>query len=384
MQNKLTILFKLILIILLSGINDLVYCQSNSSDVQIRSVFDNLVLAYGSAKSAPQLIIISNRPGQIPPAKYYPDPKPAIKVDAFLFEICRTFGIDSLNALSIILSHELAHYYSDHTFCTDYAYVLKDHSKELSQILKTTSYEELISKETEADQKGLFFAAAAGYQPFEIQSALLDKVYLQYEYPDNLPGYPTKQQRKAIAQEAAERASRLYLTFKSGLVAMEAKDYDKAIAAFEEANSYIPFRENYNNLGVAKALKAIALKEADEIEKQFPNRFLYPFEVDNSSRLKNEITRGWDDNQDSITYFLKSAQKDLEKAISLDPGYIKGYINLACVFDLLGNPYSAIGKINELPVEQRTSAEVQRLLAIAYFHNNQEEKANEIWKELKM
>lgn len=374
--------YKLILTILFA----VAYVFSNSQpagDVQIRSVFNNLVMAYGSARSAPQLIIVSDKPGKIPPAKYYPDPKPMIKVDAYLYEICRTFGKDSLNALSIILSHELAHYYSDHTFCYDYAYVLKDRNTELSQILKTSSYEDMISKETEADQKGLFFAAAAGYHPFEIQSALLDQIYLQYHYPDNLPGYPTKQQRKSIAQEATERADQLYSTFKSGLASMEAKEYDKAIASFEEANSYIPFRENYNNIGVAKARKALELKEPDDDEKEFPHRFLYPLEIENSIRLRNEVTRDLDDNLAQIDLLLISAQRDFERAISLDPGYTKGYINLACVFDLLGNPYAAIGKIKELSIEQQQSIDSQCILAIAYFHNDQKAEANAIWEKLK-
>jgi len=384
MQNRHTCLNKLILTILLYGLTGSLFSQQPGGDVQIRTVFDNLVMAYGNAKTVPQLIILSSKSGQIPPAKYYPDPKPTIKVDAFLFEICRAFLKDSLNALSIILSHELAHYYSDHTFCSDYAYVMKDRNKELSKMLKTTSNEDLISKETEADQKGLFFAAAAGYQPFEIQSTLLDQIYMQYQYPDNLPGYPTKQQRKTIAQEAAERASQLYLTFKSGLAAMETKEYDKAIAAFEEANSYIPFRENYNNMGVAKALKALGLKEPDDIEKQYPNRFLYPFEIDNTSRLNNEVTRDLDEGIEHLTMLLKSAQRDFERAISLDPGYMKSYINLACVFDLLDNPNAAIGKIKELSIKQQQSVNAQRILAIAYFHNNQEAEANAIWKDLKM
>lgn len=376
--------YKLILTILFA----VAYVFSNSQpacDVQIRNVFNNLVMAYGCAKSAPQLIIVCEKSGQIPPAKYYPDPKPTIKVDFFLTEICRTFGKDSLNALSIVLSHELAHYYSDHTFCSDYAYVLKDRNKELSHILKTTGYQDMISKETEADQKGLFFAAAAGYQPFEIQSALLDQIYSKYHYPDNLPGYPTKQQRKAIAQEAAERANQLYSTFKSGLAAMEAKDYDKAIAAFEEANSYIPFRENYNNLGVALARKALELKEPDYSEKQFPNRFLYPLEVDNTSRLKQDISRGEDrDKLNKIDSLLKYAQKDFQEAIRLDQGYVKAYINLACVYDLLGNPEAAIGKIKELPLEEQQNTNAMRILAIAYYHAERKEKAEEIWNELKL
>ena len=82
---------------------------------------------------------------------------------------------------------------------------------------------------------------------------------------------------------------------------------------------------------------------------------------------------------------LKVAQKDFQEAIRLDPNFTKGYINLACVYDLLGNPNAAIGTIKDLkPIEQQKSTDAQRILAIAYFHDKQENKANDIWNELKI
>ena len=76
---------------------------------------------------------------------------------------------------------------------------------------------------------------------------------------------------------------------------------------------------------------------------------------------------------------LKDAQKDFQEAIRLDPDFTKGYINLACVHDLLGNPNATIGIIKDLkPIEQK-STDAQRILAIAYFHNKQEDKAEEVW-----
>jgi tetratricopeptide (TPR) repeat protein len=277
----------------------------------------------------------------------------------------------------------LAHYYSDHTFCSDYAYALKDQSKSLSDLLKTVSKEDKISKETEADQKGFFYAAAAGFPPFEVQSSVLDQIYAAYRYPDNLPGYPSKQQRISIALTAEGKAKELYDTFETGLKYLEEKEYEKAITAFEEANSYIPFRENYNNMGVARTLWALDLKEPDYVEKEYPDRFLYPLETDNTSRLKKDIERGIDyEKQEKIEVLLKTAKTNFQEAIRLDFGYIKSYINLACVFDLLGNPEGAIGKINELPVEMRKTKEALRIRAIAYFHMNREQEAEEIWNEL--
>ena len=78
---------------------------------------------------------------------------------------------------------------------------------------------------------------------------------------------------------------------------------------------------------------------------------------------------------------LRSAQKDFEKAISLDPKYIIAYVNLACVFDLLGNSYAALGKIYEIPKFEDNKKALQ-VLAIAYFNSGNLKKANEIWNTL--
>jgi tetratricopeptide (TPR) repeat protein len=79
---------------------------------------------------------------------------------------------------------------------------------------------------------------------------------------------------------------------------------------------------------------------------------------------------------------LKRAQKDFEKAISLDDSYVQSYINLACVFDLLGNPMAAIGKIKELPKKQQESTDAMRILAIAYYNLKMEERAEEFWSKI--
>jgi tetratricopeptide (TPR) repeat protein len=91
-----------------------------------------------------------------------------------------------------------------------------------------------------------------------------------------------------------------------------------------------------------------------------------------------------DDNSEEMEQLLKDAQKDFQEAIRLDPNFTKGYINLACVLDLLGNYPKSIGTILELSKDKQNTLEAKRILAIAYFHDKQENKANAIWNELKM
>ena len=294
------------LALIFCGMSLFAFGQSKE-DKPIQMVFNQLVMAYGSSKPAPQLDIVYDKSKKIKPAEYITTTlKPTIRIDANLYTLCRTYGKDSLNALSIVLSHELAHYYGNHLFCSDYAYAIRNTNKTLAPELRNSSLSSRIEKETEADRNGFFYAAAAGFSPFGLQSNLIDKIYTEYGLPDVQPGYPTKQERKNIARTSEEEANRLYGYFKTGLQALEDKKYDDAITAFELANSKIPYRENYNNLGVAKTLKALELKPPDDIEKKFPSRFTYPIEVDNNSRLHKEVTRGLDDNSEEIESLLKT------------------------------------------------------------------------------
>ncbi|OYU83008.1 MAG: hypothetical protein CFE24_13190 [Flavobacterium sp. BFFFF2] len=382
MEIKTITFFKKGLILFFSMMPIFLFAQ-NKEELQIRKVFDQLVLAYGSAKTAPELVILQQR--QDLPAFFKFENKPVVSVDKYLFTICRTFGKDSLNALSVVVSHELAHYYNEHHFCTDFAFAMRNKNEVFSKKVKLIDRNQKIIYETQADDKGLFYAAIAGYEPFEVQPKLIDAIYTQYRIKDVIE-YPTKAQRKEIAKNALLKAKSLYQTFKVGLTHMQEKNYDKAIEAFNTVNNDFPSRENYNNLGMARTLIALSIKTISSEEKHQPDRFLYPLELENKSRLSKETTRTLDDQPTDMEKLLKDAQKDFQEAIRLDPNFTKAHINLACVHDLLDDPMGAISIITKqlLPKEARTNAEAQRILAIAYFHNGQEQKAEEIWKELKI
>lgn len=352
-----------------------------NTEKQVSLVFYQLISVYGSAKPAPELKVDK----YTLPASYIANPKPTIKVDLSLYKLCQTFGKDSLNALAVVLSHELTHYYNDHTFCSDYAFANFKANTELQKKIGQASYNARIEKESEADIKGFFYAAAAGFQPHGIQGLLIGKIYTTYKLPDIQKGYPTKQERIAIVNKAEKTATQLYEYFKSGLTALENKQYDQAIDFFNKANSQVPFRENWNNIGVAYARKALNLKLPSKAEADNANRFLYPLEIENKSRLLNERTRSIDDTTEEMQKLLNEAQNAFEKALQLDPSFHKIRINLACVYDLQSKHNSAIAEISEkLPVEVRASNEAKRILAIAYWNAELEEKAEIIWMELNL
>ncbi|KSA14192.1 hypothetical protein [Maribacter dokdonensis] len=356
-----------------------------SSTDQITEVFHQLVSAYGNSKTSPKLKIISTGK-QKTPAIYFASPTPTIRVDNNLIQICSQFGKDSSSALSIILSHELAHYYDDHTFCTDFAFAIRKNNTYLSGKLKSLSKNEKLALETEADHKGLFYSCIAGYKPFNIYPKLLDVIYSEYQLSENIEGYPTKQERKDISLVAEIKASKLNTLFLKGLASIKKGDYDGAIDNFKTLNNYFPSRENYNNLGVSRTLKALSFIPINRLSAKYPNRFSYPLALDKISRLNQPSSSRnlYEISNADIIALLKLAQRDFEKAISLDESYTKGYINLACVFELLDNPMASLGKIRELPAKERKSKEALRISAISYYSLDQKDKADAIWKQLKL
>ncbi len=111
-----------------------------------------------------------------------------VKVGSTLIELCRRFGKDSTNAIAHVLSHELAHYYQNHAWISNFtsAYANVEWSRKL-----TESEQQLLPVyETQADEMGFFYALNAGYQSWKVSGAVLDSIYTWYELPKELPGYP--------------------------------------------------------------------------------------------------------------------------------------------------------------------------------------------------
>jgi tetratricopeptide (TPR) repeat protein len=370
---------KLALIISFIFISQLSYGLGDDKKT-VKEIFNKIVLAYGSPKSAPQLIF--SEKNMSTPAIYYASPNARIIVDPKFFEICKSMQGYERNAMAIVLSHELAHYYSDHTFCSDFAFAMRDDNRELSGKLKQLSKSEKIALETEADLNGLFYATSAGYNPFAIYAELLEKIYAYYKLNDRVEGYPSKSERIAIHSKAQEKIAQLYIVFQQGINAGVSGDYDVAIEKFNILNRHFPSRENYNNIGVYHAYKALSIYPISRDAYKNPERFSYPLQVERESRLvlKAKTRSNGIESQETIKEALLSAQKAFEKSIALDPTYYNSYINLACVYDLLDNPEGALGKIKELPIEVQNQKRSKRIKAIAYYHMDFNQKAIELWE----
>jgi tetratricopeptide (TPR) repeat protein len=345
----------------------------------VENVYQRLVNAYGNPKAAPKLIYLDKDLGG--PASFSQSDK-SITIDKRLYDICRKLGKDSLNAFSIVLSHELAHYYYEHSFCSDFGYLLNSKNKAFSTKIISLGIKQKLIYESQADKKGLFYSAIAGFQPFEINNQLLDLIYISYQHKD-VSGYPTKAERKEIGLTSSIEIKSLFNKFVLGLNHLNEGKLQSSIIEFETITKEFPSREIYNNLGIARARMALLLKPKTKEETEHPERFKYPLEIENKTRLNREDTRSIQLDNNYIE-LLGEAQSNFEKAISLDPSFVKSYINLACIYDLLDNPDNAIGTIKRLSKVDQNTTDSKIILAIAYFHSDRESLAEKIWKELNL
>ena len=343
--------------------------QNISADYQtIKPIYDRLVLAFGETRQAPKLEILSIAGNSRTIASYIPNPTPIIRIDQTVIDLCRTFGRDSANALAIVLSHELAHYYRQHEFCSEFAFAMR--GTNLSQQLKLASKDQKLVNESQADNVGLFVLQVAGFQSGGLHERLIDAIYKKYALPDNVSGYPSRQERKLIAQKAEREINTLYPVFLTANFSLLRGDYETASQCYTLLLQKFPSRELLNNAGVCQL--HYALYKTDKYEMPFA----LPVELDGQSRLQIATTRsGW--NQDDVVakQALAEARRYFEEAIRKDPAYTPAYINLACCHLLAQNYEAAIGRLNERMNQADVPASAYLVRAIGYHLNQQPEKA---------
>ena len=366
---------KFSIILLLLSFN--LFAQVNKKKLVVaQEIFDNLVNAYASNKSAPLLKILPKNSPRIV-AQYIASPSPTVQVDETVFDICMTFGKDSANAFAIILSHELAHYYNDHNWCSDYAFALRNSA--LGNTLNKVSKESKIEKESIADSYGLFYSSLAGYKPFDVFSPLLDKIYKQYKLPEVVAGYPSKKERKEINKVQKQKIETLVPVFEAGIVLQYLKNYEEAALCFEYLTKFFPSREMYNNYGVSKISQALKYKTPEAVS------FIYPIEIDASSRIYSQTERGDDtlNQEKKFKELVQDAKVAFEKAISLDPKYVKSHINLACLYDIRGNYQAALGVVNEVEgLGDSANTDLKLIKAIALYHTKNTNEAETILQKI--
>ncbi len=246
-----------------------------------------------------------------------------IKLEEKGYDLCTEFGADSLNALAILLAHELIHCYEKHSWENLFAWEYSHTS------MKNAVSNEQKKDEIQADYLGGVLAYQAGYKVFGIMDGFLDKVYSAYRLTDeNMSNYPGLEQRKLFAVESEDKFRYFTDLFEMANLLTVKGEYDDALAYYDEVLQDFKSREVYNNIGVVSLQSALLHFSPKE------NKFAYPIELDVVSRMgkggKGGIDLDYRERKllDAIFYF--------ENAAHFDPAYPIAHLNKACANALLG------------------------------------------------
>ena len=115
---------------------------------------------------------------------------------------------DQEHALAFLLAHELAHVYLHHGWVGEFgnSFARTDMGRKM---MKAATYEEVVKRETEADHFGGFYGYLAGFDTIGVAPRALERIYAGFGLPDQLPNYPSRAERVAIAERQMESLGKL-------------------------------------------------------------------------------------------------------------------------------------------------------------------------------
>lgn len=283
-------------------------------------VFDALLRARADFRMQPPTLMLSKKEGHI--ACFLPD-KLQVVLDEKAYDLCATFGKDSLNALAALLSHELIHYYEKHDWSRHFA----RENEKIEAAKRLENMEEGLKQETQADCLGGFMAFSVGYNTYGIMPELLKRAYKAYDLPEQLPGYPDLADRVAMVNSAMVQLQALQLAYETANLLTALERYADASVYYTYILKTYQSREVYNNAGVNAALAALRYFEPAEMP------YALPLELDPESRLFS-LKNNDQEKINRRNTLLNLAQEQFERAVLLDPDYPAAYLNKACVLAL--------------------------------------------------
>ena len=325
---------------------------------KVQAVYDRLVPAFGEGRLPPRLVVVPTGVKTREPVASSGGGNEGtlafeassgmlsegyVAIEERTVTALADLGADQDNAIAFLLSHELAHVYLRHGWVGDFgsSFARTDMGRKM---MKAATYEDVVKRETEADHFGGFYGYLAGYDTLGAAPKALDRIYTAFALAEQIPNYPTKTERIAIAQRQMESLKKLVPVYEAGTRLLILGRYEEAGRLFAHLAQIFPSREMFNNAGVAFALEAVRLLPPKSVP------YVYPFELDAETRLLNHERQGQRaaragvDNDQSARRLrlLHRAQSAFEQAIRRDNRYATATVNSATIQSLLGNQDDAI------------------------------------------
>lgn len=300
-----------------TGITDNAYQRA-------KQVFDNLVEARGDFRYPVPDFVLLDREESLAFMNY---DLLQVQLEQKAYKVAEAYG-DA--GLAFLLAHELTHYYEKHGWRKGFAQEYSD----LPIGLQIKGMLDKVANETEADYLGGFLAYSAGYGIFDKGPELMQQLYEAYNMKDEnvmANGYPSLADRQELSRRTKQILEQLVEVFELANLLNAIGNYDEACQFYLYVAMRYQSREIYNNMGVAKALKALGLFDESEVKYRYPIQLELRFS--GGSRETGD--------EPSREVLLRQALVQFDAAISLDSGYAPAYLNKACVLALLGDTVRA-------------------------------------------
>lgn len=325
---------------------------------QVQAIYERLVPAFGDGRLPPKLMVVPKEVKLREPVASSAGGNEGtlafeanaglltegyIAIEERAVEVLSGLGKNRDNALAFLLAHELSHFYLRHGWVGDFgnAFARTDMGRKM---MKAATYEEVLKREAEADYFGGFYGYLAGYDTLGAAPRALELIYAAFGLADQLPNYPSKAERIAIAQRQQESLKKLIPVHEAGTRLLVLGRYEEAGRLFSHLAQIFPSREMFNNAGVAYALEAVRLLPPGAVP------FIYPFELDGETRLRpgerlgtrGITSRPADEHAARRLRLLRRAVESFERAGLRDSRYATAKVNTAAAQSLLGEQDEAI------------------------------------------
>lgn len=218
-----------------------------------------------------------------------------IQLEKTTVNLCfNKMGMDSLNALAFILSHELSHYIHQHNMVHKFISNMVDvdsQQRAMVQPLQTQSgfvenssrldsissvYKGIITQfrirqnESQADLDAGFTSYLAGYDVREAGVKFFDLAYPKFNISDDSGMYPKLEERKEIIKRTSARLDTLLRVFEAANYLSVIKEFDYAEMCYDYVSKEFRSKSIINNLGVIQLRKFTELAEKSLIKYALP------------------------------------------------------------------------------------------------------------------
>lgn len=348
------------LLILLVGVIGFLLPTSNLaaiSTVELDNIYQNLITAIGDKSSPfPQL----RRVATTAVVAGYSKRSNSIVLEEKAIQVCEGFGAQKEDAIAFLLAHELTHFYQKHAW----------EEANFGFLMTEERFQQDVAIEREADTYGAFLLHLARYK-INIIPKIIPALYEAYGLiGQNLAGYPSLQERQAVANEVCKQVADLIHIFETANYLFATGQLGQAAMSYDYLLNFVQCKELYANLGAACIAAATAATT-----KRAERTYIYPVSVDANFPIR-------DASDFELEELIQKAIQSLEKAVSYDPSYYPAFINLACAYELADEDQKATQLLRQLEafVQQPDQiAEMNILSGILTANQGKDKAANDFF-----